>query len=99
MFGCVVGLIVAVVVAVVGLIRLTLMLMTTSVSSLIVGPGQAVDRIADSWIEQSAGRGMNLGYNPVTRNGTRVGAVILLVIGWIVTIGVVFLIVSLIANG
>jgi hypothetical protein len=93
-----VGLIIGVVVAIFGLIRLTVMLMATSVSSLIVGPDEAVDRIADSWIEQSAGRGVNLGYNPVTRGGVKVAASLLLVVGWIVTIGVIFLIANLVIH-
>jgi hypothetical protein len=98
MFGCVVGLIVAVLVAVVGLIRVTIMLMATSVSSLVVGPDRAAERIADSWIEQSAGQGVNIGYNTVTRSGVKAGAWILLIVGWIVTIGVIVLILSMIVN-
>lgn len=98
MTGCIVGLIVSVVVAIVGLIRLTVMLMATSVSSLFVGPDEAARRIANSWIEQSNGQGVNLGYSPVMRGGVRVAAWILLIVGWLVTIGVIYWIATIVAK-
>lgn len=99
MSGCLVGLIFSVVVAIVGMIRLTFLLMATSVGSLFIGPDEATNRIATSWIEQSAGRGVNIGYSPVARGGMKVAAWILLIIGWLVTIGFVHVIVSAFGNG
>jgi hypothetical protein len=71
------------------MIRLTLLLMATSVGSLFIGVDEATDRIADTWIEEANGRGINLGYTETGRNGAKAGAIMLLIIGWIVTILVV----------
>lgn len=98
MAGCLIGLVVGVVAAVVGLIRFTIMLMATSTASLFVGPSNAADSMADSWIDQSTAQGVNLGYNPVTRNGARVAAWVVLIFGWLVTIGLIYWIVTLFAN-
>lgn len=99
MSGCLVGLawnmMVALLTAIFRLMCFLLLVMVTAISSLFVGVDVAVDRIANSWIEQTAGRGLNIGYNPTARNGMRVGAVALLIVGWILSIGVVVLIVRL----
>lgn len=74
------------------------MLMITSISSLFIGVNRATDRIAASWIEDAAGRGMNIGYRPAGRAGMKVAAWLLLIVGWFLTIWVIYLIVAAIAN-
>lgn len=86
MTGCLLGMVIGVIVAIIAMIRFTIMLMATSVGSLFVGVDEATDRIADSWIEQSNGRGVNLGYSPATRGGLKVGAVLMVIAGWIITL-------------
>ena len=102
MSGCLVGLIwnllVAVITAMFRAIGFLLMLMITAISSLFVGFRRATDRIADSWIEQAAGNGVNIGYNPTGRAGMKVAAGLLLIVGWLLTIWVIYLIVSIIGN-
>ena len=80
-------------------IRFLLILMMISISSLFVGVGTAIDRIAGAWIEQSAGNGIHIGYHPAARSGMRAVAGFLLVVGWLLSIGFIVLMVSMIANG
>jgi hypothetical protein len=81
------------------LIGFVLMLMVAAVSSLFVGVDEATDRIADSWLEQTAGAGVNIGYSPAAREGAKAAAGFMLVVGWLLSIGAIWLIVSMIANG
>jgi hypothetical protein len=103
MFGCLVGLTYTIVTAVFTVIfrivGMVLMMMAMSVGSLFVGVDTAIDRIAFSWIEQATGDGIQIGYNPVARDGVRMAAGLVLVMGWILDIGLIYLIVSIVANG
>lgn len=98
MSGCLVGMIVGILAAIVGMIRFTIMLMATSVGSLFVGVDKATDRMAESWIEDATGHGVNLGYSPVTRGGLKVGATILVILGWLLTIGAIVMVVKMAAG-
>lgn len=102
MSGCLVGLIwnlmVVVLMAVIRVIGFLVMLMVTSVASLFVGVETAIDRISVSWIEQSTGGGIPIGYNPAAREGLRAAAGGLLVLGWFLNIVVIFLLLSLLVN-
>ena len=72
-----------------------LILMVTSISSLFVGVNVATDRIASSWIEQSTGMGFPLGYTQTARDGLRAVAGMMLVLGWLLDIGVIYLLVMI----
>ncbi len=84
--------------AVLRVIGVLIMLMVTAVASLFVGVDTAIDRISGSWIEQSTSGGIPIGYNPATRDGVRAAAGFMLVIGWLLTIGFIYLVVSMVAN-
>lgn len=98
MFGCMVGMIATIFAAIFRVIGFLVLLMVTSVSSLFVGVDEATDRISESWLEQSAGMGMNIGYSPAARDSAKAAAWFMLVVGWLLTIGAVYIIVSLIVN-
>jgi hypothetical protein len=99
MFGCMVGLIATIIAGIFRLVGFVLMLMVTSVSSLFIGVDEATARIANSWLEQSAGMGVHIGYSPAAREGARAAAGFMLVVGWLLSIGAVWWIVSAVANG
>lgn len=106
MRGCLVGLTWHLLTAIFSLVLTVLirvgifaiMLMVMSIASLFVGFERATARISQRWIEQATSHGVNLGYNPTTRSGMRVIATLMLVIGWLVTIGVIYVIVMLAVN-
>lgn len=79
-------------------IRFLVLVMFTANSSLFVGVRTAVDRLSQSWIEQSTGQGVMVGYNPGTRGSMKAAAWLLLIVGWLLTIGAIYLAVRLIAN-
>jgi hypothetical protein len=103
MSGCLVGLIISVLsvvfLTIFRLLGFALTLMVTSVASLVIGVDEATERIAQSWIEQSTGNGIMIGYNPTAREGLKAAAGGLLFLGWLLDIGAIYLIVSIIANG
>jgi hypothetical protein len=68
----------------------------TSVTSLFVGVPTAVQRIADSWIEDATSAGIPVGYHQALRTGAMVVAAITLVFGWVVLAGLTVFIISLI---
>ena len=74
------------------------MLMVTSTVSLFVGVNTAIDRITFSWIEQATGNGVMIGYNQASRSGLKVAAGLMIFIGWLLTIGTIYFIVTMFAN-
>lgn len=102
MSGCLVGLawnlFVTVTTVIFRVIGFVLMLMVTALASLFVGVNTAIDRIAASWIEQFSGNGVNIGYTETSRNGAKVAAGTLLVVGWALNIVVIFLVLSMVVN-
>ena len=75
-----------------------MVIMFTAIASLFVGVNVAIDRLSQSWIEQATGNGVMVGYNPASRGSMRVAAWLLLIVGWLLTLGAVYLIVSMFAN-
>jgi hypothetical protein len=80
------------------IIGFMVMLMATAVASLFIGFDTATDRISTYWIQQSAGQGVNLGYNPNVREGLKTAAGGLLFLGWLLNIGVFIMILLMMAN-
>lgn len=71
----------------------------TSVTSLFVGVPLAVDRLANSWIEDATNRGLAWAYNPDIREGLKALAYTVLIMGWITTIALLIFVISLLVNG
>jgi hypothetical protein len=63
---------------------MSLMLMVTAITSIFVGIPTAINRIADSWIQQATEGGIPLGYHPAIRMTARVMASITLILGWLI---------------
>jgi hypothetical protein len=77
-------------------IRLLVLLSITAVTSIFVGIPTAVNRIADSWIEQATEGGIPLGFHPTLRTMAQVTASITLVLGWLIIASITVYIVRLI---
>lgn len=74
------------------------MLMITSVTSLFVGVPTAIERIADSWIEEATNAGLSMGYHQSLRTASTVVAYITLILGWLILASLTVFIIRLITS-
>jgi hypothetical protein len=96
--GCLIqlilGIVVFVLLAAFRLLEFVLILVITSASAIFIGPDEAIERIADSWIEVSTANGVPIGYDPAAREAVKATAAGLLVVGWALILGIAYLVIT-----